>query len=460
MKKILRFCVLVIILIFYCKQSFGFQVAQTFQFPLENYYVPCNDVGTKDECVKNDKWHLGEDASAKSGVTVYSIGNGVVKHAGDHPLKYDSSGNIIRNYGGMYIIEHVLPTGEKVCSLFAHMDFKSFTKKTGEEVGKSEALGVIGNYNQNGGWSEHLHSGVKKGAYPDKPNEYICGDWIFSGYTACYEVLNNWYEPTTFIQDHSSPAYASYNFDNRDSQGWTNGNDTEVYPTGAGEEGMWQVHITGTNPGIVSPVYNDGMLAEFTKVRFKVRATGNDNSVTGYLWFLDETGSWNNRAEIGLVDTSEEFKVYEVDLNYSWAESNTRQVKQISLELTDGGNGSDEFWALDWLEIVSTDPGFSAAISDQGVYPPEALVANTISSNRIDLIWEGSSSSYKVYRSTGVDSSVAVLIAAVSEENYSDTGLSQQTQYNYWVKAVSGVEASDFSNMASTITSPSDSYDP
>lgn len=33
-----------------------------------------------------------------------------------------------------------------------------------------------------------------KGAYPDNPNAYVCGDWIFSGYTACTSVKDDWYE--------------------------------------------------------------------------------------------------------------------------------------------------------------------------------------------------------------------------------------------------------------------------
>ena len=173
-----------------CSLCFAYQTADTFRFPLDSYVVGSNHFWTYN-LIGNNKWHLGEDSTAAANTTVRSIGNGIVRRA-----------QVQGGYGGTYIIEHTLPLGEKVCSLYGHMDINSFSKSVGQEVDKGEYLGKIGTKAQNGGYGEHLHLGIRKGAYPDNPNAYVCGDWIFSGYTACTSVKDDWYDPTVFIESH------------------------------------------------------------------------------------------------------------------------------------------------------------------------------------------------------------------------------------------------------------------
>ncbi len=167
--------------------GWSYPIADSLRFPLDVYHVSCNYFGAKDICVKNGKWHLGEDSIAKAGTSVYAPGNGSTREAQTHG-----------GYGGMYIIESTLPNGEKVCFIIPHLDYSSFTKKVGEEVKKGDYLGKIGTSEENGGWSEHFHFGVYKGAYRTTDN-LVCGDWIYSGYTNCEEVLKDWYNPTIFI---------------------------------------------------------------------------------------------------------------------------------------------------------------------------------------------------------------------------------------------------------------------
>lgn len=181
--------------------AISYDVADKFYFPLESYSRGSNILGTYN-AVGNSKYHLGEDAEASATAKVYAVGNGQVKHARNHPASYDGSGNLIRNYGGVYIIEHTLSSGEKVCSLYAHLNFETFTKQEGDDVKKGEYIGQVGNSDQNGGWSEHLHLGIRKGAYPSDPSAHVCNDWIFSGYTSCKDVVDNWYSPVEFINTH------------------------------------------------------------------------------------------------------------------------------------------------------------------------------------------------------------------------------------------------------------------
>jgi len=194
-KLVTLFLLVVSWLLIGTNQAWSYPVADSVRYPLDDYVVGENDFGAY-SLVREDKWHLGDDVSATAGTNVFAIGNGIVRHAAIHT-----------GYGGMYIIEHNV-NGEKVCALYVHMNFATFTKSAWQEVTKGEYLGRIGGYSQNGGWPPHFHGGIRKGAYPDNPpdnpNEYIYGDWIFSGYTANESVLDDWHNPTHFLIAHSS----------------------------------------------------------------------------------------------------------------------------------------------------------------------------------------------------------------------------------------------------------------
>lgn len=190
MKK--KFLVILVLLFFAVGMSnlvLAYDVANELRFPLDNYSRRNNILGTYNH-VGNNKYHLGEDVIAVSATRVYAIGNGKIRKA------YEGTG-----YGGMYIIEHTLASGEKILSLYAHLNFATFTKQAGDDVSKGDFLGEIGTTAQNGGWGEHLHFGIKKGGYPSNPNEYVCGDWIFSGYTACESIIGGWYDPSWLISN-------------------------------------------------------------------------------------------------------------------------------------------------------------------------------------------------------------------------------------------------------------------
>lgn len=182
----------------------AYPVAYDLQYPLNNYVVGVNGFDSYN-ILGNSKWHLGDDCAATAGDEVYAIGDGVVRHAQYHSPIYNSDGSLnVRNYGGMYIIEHNV-NGEKVCAIYVHMNYSSFSKVVGDEVLKGEYLGEIGDPSQNGGWSPHFHFGIRKGEYPSNPNEYIYGDWIFSGYSSNEVVLNDWYDPSVYLAGHLIP---------------------------------------------------------------------------------------------------------------------------------------------------------------------------------------------------------------------------------------------------------------
>jgi len=161
---------------------------EEWQYPVDNYTsLMGSNVFARYGFVKAGKYHLGDDVSVPARTDVRAIGNGTVKIADDTHS----------DYGGLYVIEHTLSDGNRVCSLYAHLNVESFNKRPAETVCKGEYLGKVGTTAQNGGWSEHLHFGIRKGGYPSD------GNWVFWGYTANASDLNNWYSPTNFISNWS-----------------------------------------------------------------------------------------------------------------------------------------------------------------------------------------------------------------------------------------------------------------
>ncbi|MDZ7614133.1 MAG: peptidoglycan DD-metalloendopeptidase family protein [Flavobacteriaceae bacterium] len=65
-----------------------------------------------------------------------------------------------KGYGGLIIIKHTI---DKVSffTLYGHLSKESISNRTpGETIKKGGFLGVLGNYQENGHWTPHLHSSV------------------------------------------------------------------------------------------------------------------------------------------------------------------------------------------------------------------------------------------------------------------------------------------------------------
>jgi len=194
-----------LIVLFYPNASVGYPTADSLQFPFDDYLSKKgSNIFSTYNAIGNLKWHLGDDVEARAGDDIYAIGAGIVRHAEYHTPRW-VDGKYYRNYGGMYIIEHNV-NGEKVCALYVHMNFATFTKSVGQEVAKGEHLGQVGNQQQNGDYPEHFHFGIHRGQYPANPNEYKYGDWIFSGYTANTSILKDWYDPTDFVTNYQATS--------------------------------------------------------------------------------------------------------------------------------------------------------------------------------------------------------------------------------------------------------------
>lgn len=127
---------------------------------------------------KND--HLGEDWNKNSGGNsdcgepVYAAADGVITYAADAGP----------GWGNVLIVEHTLPSGEKVQTLYGHM--QKFVKKSGT-VKMRELIGEIGN--ANGRYLCHLHFELRTRA---------CQMWNQAG--GGYSTdRTGWLDPSDFI---------------------------------------------------------------------------------------------------------------------------------------------------------------------------------------------------------------------------------------------------------------------
>ena len=124
--------------------------------------------------------HLGEDwnkdtgGNSDCGEPVYSIANGVITY----------SRNAGPGWGNVLIIEHTLPSGEKLESVYGHLNE---LLRTNGEVTKREQIGTIGN--ANGLYPCHLHLELRTSECPvwNQPG---------NGYSS---ERKGWIDPSDFI---------------------------------------------------------------------------------------------------------------------------------------------------------------------------------------------------------------------------------------------------------------------
>lgn len=124
-----------------------------------------------------EDWNLNTGGDSDCGQPVYAAANGVVTYAQDAGP----------GWGNVVIVEHVLPSGEKVETLYGHM---REIRKTSGVVAKREQIGAVGN--ANGRYPCHLHFELRVAACPmwDQPGGGYASD------------RTGWTDPSDFIDSH------------------------------------------------------------------------------------------------------------------------------------------------------------------------------------------------------------------------------------------------------------------
>ena len=170
-----------------------------FQFPFTGNVQQICDFGILGSCYYSDQYHLAEDYDLSVNSPVYACANGIVREAQNHS-----------GYGGTVLIEHKLPSGEYVVSLYGHLFESTLPVSPGDVVQRGQLIGYVADSQNNGGYSPHLHFGISKGIYKDLPPENIScdGEWIYHGYSTIICAVDEWYDPSDFINSH--PALVGY----------------------------------------------------------------------------------------------------------------------------------------------------------------------------------------------------------------------------------------------------------
>lgn len=133
--------------------------------------------------------HLGEDSEHAHHDTVHAIADGVVRDAGTAD-----------GYGRVVVVEHRLPDGSHVCSIYGHLCGHDRLAREGSQVKRGDVVGSIGDRWENGDGLEHLHLGIRKGRY----DGYFCG---YARKPHC--TPKHYHPPTEFIRARSGALFLS-----------------------------------------------------------------------------------------------------------------------------------------------------------------------------------------------------------------------------------------------------------
>lgn len=161
--------------------SAAFAAADNFVWPLGVWNTSVHH----GDAIGSGYYHMGVDAGfdLEEGAPVYAVADGQVKEA-----------QVRSRFGLVVLVEHTLPDGKKIVSLYGHLKPGDIPKPVGAYVEAGERIGSLGNESENGGWSVHIHFGIHK--------DHYTGEWVYYGHVTDPGTADEWYNPEEFIPDH------------------------------------------------------------------------------------------------------------------------------------------------------------------------------------------------------------------------------------------------------------------
>jgi len=104
------------------------------------------------------------------------------------------------NWGTVVVIEHTLPDGDKVCTVYGHVDI-GIDEDTNVTIG--QPIGSVGDFYCPEGWVDHLHFGVYNGAFGASIGSYP--SWL-CGYLPPESFPGDYLPPDVFVEEHQDPV--------------------------------------------------------------------------------------------------------------------------------------------------------------------------------------------------------------------------------------------------------------
>ncbi len=150
--------------------------AEGFRAPVRDYFDPLRksfglyvDADAHADSPFAGTHHAGDDVAwNRAFETVAAIADGVVRTA--EPAA--------STWGGLVVVEHRLPDGSPLCSVYGHLG-SWLAVRTGDSVVCGQKLGAIGRSftHENGGYGAHLHFGIRRGGFgPEVMRGYLPPD--------------------------------------------------------------------------------------------------------------------------------------------------------------------------------------------------------------------------------------------------------------------------------------------
>ena len=127
-------------------------------------------------------WHLGEDIYGNFPDEVRAVTEGYVTciYTNTTPPTVDPGTGKTKyhGYGRAVFVQSIMPnTGEPITTIYMHLSGTNIVTK-GTILGKGDKIGEIATMNDNGGFVEHLHIGIRHGHYlEDKPYNFPINNW-------------------------------------------------------------------------------------------------------------------------------------------------------------------------------------------------------------------------------------------------------------------------------------------
>jgi murein DD-endopeptidase MepM/ murein hydrolase activator NlpD len=178
------------------RNAVGLPAAKEWIAPLRDYFdARRHSFGA---CVANPQSsfagsvHIGDDVSWGNELrTIVAAAPGVVRLA-EH----------VFSWGHIVIVEHKLPDGSAVCTLYAHLS-PALSVKPGDIVASGQRIGCIGRSHSvdNGGYLAHLHFGVHRGPYTSTGAHWISG---YVGTANWQAGQHEWVNPQEFLKEHGA----------------------------------------------------------------------------------------------------------------------------------------------------------------------------------------------------------------------------------------------------------------
>jgi murein DD-endopeptidase MepM/ murein hydrolase activator NlpD len=140
------------------------------------------------------KKHVAQDMEVGAGTPVYPLGPGTVKYARPNATYGHAPDDLKKATAAVVVVEHPTRDGV-VCAVYGHLKTHGLPAEGSRITDTSAPLGEVASLDEIHPYSpEHLHFGIRKGAYEGAANR--------AGYLPQGEFPGLWEDPVAFVGRH------------------------------------------------------------------------------------------------------------------------------------------------------------------------------------------------------------------------------------------------------------------